>query len=215
PVAEQSGMIGELTYALLRTACLDAQQWPEGYGLSLNISPVQLRDQNMPSMIGEILAAFGFPPALLEVEVTENAIVEDLEAARSVIAALRSLGVRIALDDFGTGYAGLYHLRQLTFDKIKIDRSFISSMATEPESTRIVNAILALTRSLGLPTTAEGIETSELVSSMVGRGCQFGQGYYFSKAVPASEVPAICARWQQVEAAVLTNPDPSPPLSPD
>ncbi|HET7714282.1 MAG TPA: EAL domain-containing protein, partial [Bauldia sp.] len=164
PVAEQSGMIGELTYALLRTACLDAQQWPEGYGLSLNISPVQLRDQNMPSMIGGILAAFGFPPELLEVEVTENAIVADLEAARSVIAALRSLGVRIALDDFGTGYAGLYHLRQLTFDKIKIDRSFILSLATEPESTRIVNAILALTRSLGLPTTAEGLETIELVS---------------------------------------------------
>ena len=193
PVAERSGMISDLTYSLLRTACADAKKWPDKYGLSLNISPVQLRSHLLALRIGEILAEFDFPAERLEVEVTENAIVSDLETAKSVISALRKQGVHIALDDFGTGFSGLYHLRELTFDKIKIDRTFIGSMGVDPESTRMVNAILALTRSLGLPTTAEGLESAELVMSMVERGCEFGQGYYFGKAIPADEVIKLLA----------------------
>lgn len=191
PVRERLGLISDLTYALLRVACRDAAAWPSHCVLSLNISPSQLRNLALPMRMVEILSEYGFPPSRIEIEVTESALVADLATAKAVIASFRNLGMKVSLDDFGTGYSSMYHLRELTFDKIKIDRSFVQSMRVNPESTKIVNAILALTKSLGLPTTAEGIEDAEALRSMIDRGCEFGQGFYFGKAVPAQEVAAL------------------------
>jgi len=193
PLAERSGAIGDLTFALLRQACAATKDWPEPYFLSLNVSPGQLSVTTLPGAIERVLQEFEFPAERLEIEITENAIVADLENAKAAFSALRKLGVRLALDDFGTGYSGLHHLRELQFDKIKIDRSFITSMLQSAESARIVNAILALTQSLGLPTIAEGLEDADLVRTLRERGCEFGQGYYFGKPMPAAALQDFLA----------------------
>ena len=140
-----------------------------------------------------ILGEAGLSPRRLEIEVTESAIVRDLEAARDVLSSLRDAGVRIALDDFGTGYSSLYHLRNFKLDKIKIDRSFIRAMGSEAESAAIVRALTGLGNGLGLTITAEGIEGREECDSLLQQGCQQGQGFLFSKAVPAAETAAFFA----------------------
>jgi EAL domain-containing protein (putative c-di-GMP-specific phosphodiesterase class I) len=137
--------------------------------------------------IVEILGETGFPPSRLEVEITESALVRDLDVAKSVLTSFRNLGMKVSLDDFGTGYSGLYHLRELQVDKIKVDRSFVQSMRNNPENEKIVSAILGLTRSLGLPAVAEGIEDDAGRRLAIDNGCEFGQGFYFGKAVPAGE----------------------------
>ncbi len=130
----------------------------------------------------------GIPPRRLEVEITETALVSDLETAKAALEALQTAGVSIALDDFGTGYSSLYHLRELPFDKIKIDRSFVMSMQHSAESAKMIEAIVALGKSLGMPAVAEGIETRETLNELVHLGCKLGQGYLFSAPVPASKV---------------------------
>jgi EAL domain-containing protein (putative c-di-GMP-specific phosphodiesterase class I) len=119
------------------------------------------------------------------VEIIETALVSDIETAKSILTALQSAGIKVCLDDFGTGYSSLYHLRELRFDKVKIDRSFVQSMVNNPESEKIVDAILGLTKSLNLPTVAEGIEDLPVLLRLAAKGCEFGQGYYFGKAVTA------------------------------
>jgi EAL domain-containing protein (putative c-di-GMP-specific phosphodiesterase class I) len=138
-----------------------------------------------------ILSETGFSPNRLEIEVTENALVGDLTAARAVLVALQAIGIKISLDDFGTGYASLYHLRELRFDKIKIDRSFVLSMGTNAESAKIVHSVIDLARSLGLPTIVEGIEHSETMKHIIESGGEYGQGFYFSKAIPAEEATRL------------------------
>ena len=194
PIAEKLGLISKLTFSLLRNSCRDAQSWPGNYVLSLNISPFQLKDEFLPIRILEILTEANFPPDRLEIEVTEGAVISDLPAAKAIFASLRNLGIKVSLDDFGTGYSSLYHLRELSFDKIKIDRSFVQSMKDNDEATKMVNAILGLTKALGLPTTAEGIEDGVALKSMIERGCEFGQGFYFAEAVPAADVPSLLER---------------------
>jgi diguanylate cyclase (GGDEF)-like protein/PAS domain S-box-containing protein len=194
PLAERVGLISELTYALLREAGRDAKNWPQHLSLSLNISPLQLANDQLPVELLAVLTEVGFPPGRLEVEITENALVSDLEAAKSVLSSLQNLGIRIALDDFGTGYSSLHHLRELQFDKLKIDRSFVQSMCSDPESAKIVSAILGLASSLGLPTTAEGIEDQEVLRKVIEGGAEYGQGHLFGRALPASEVALLVAR---------------------
>jgi EAL domain-containing protein (putative c-di-GMP-specific phosphodiesterase class I) len=189
--AEKLGLISELTFALLRVACRDAKTWPDDLILSLNLSPIQLADSLLPMRIVEVLREAGFPPHRLEVEITESALVSDLDAAKSVLTSFQNLGIKVSLDDFGTAYSSLYHLRELHFDKIKIDRSFILSMQSNPESEKIVNAILGLTKSLGLPAVAEGIEDDAARRLAMQSGCEIGQGFYFGKAVPAADVPGV------------------------
>ena len=191
PLAEEIAVIGDLTYTLLRAACLDAAAWPNDLMFSLNVSPTQLKDNLFPTRVLAILSETGFPPARLQLEITETALVSDMETARSILETLQHLGIRIALDDFGTGYSSLYHLRELHLDLIKIDRSFVESTKDDPESGKIINAILGLTKSLGLPTTAEGIEDAETLDRMVADGCDFGQGFYFAAAMPAAEAAAF------------------------
>jgi diguanylate cyclase (GGDEF)-like protein/PAS domain S-box-containing protein len=194
PIAERLRLISDLTFTLLRTACQDARGWPDDLILALNLSPVQLTDSMLPMQIHAILKEAGFSPSRLEIEITESALVSDLMTAKSILTSFQNLGMKISLDDFGTGYSSMYHLRELRFDKIKIDRSFILSMQSNPESAKIVNAIIGLTKSLGLTTTAEGIEDANAMMRMIESGCEFGQGFHFGKAVPASEVAELIAR---------------------
>ena len=185
PVVEQLGLMTDLTASVLRQACRDAKHWPEDIRLSVNISPSELKDPLLPSRLLAILAQESFAPARLDVEITETALVSDITTAKSILTTLQSLGMKVCLDDFGTGYSSLYHLRELKFDKLKIDRSFVQSMRDNPESEKIVDAILGLTKNLNLPTVAEGIEDLAVLLRLAAKGCEFGQGYYFGKAMTA------------------------------
>jgi diguanylate cyclase (GGDEF)-like protein len=185
PVAESCGLMNELTEHLLRQAAGDATQWPDTLTLSFNISPSQLKERTLGLRILSILAEAGLSPRRLEIELTESAIVHDLEGAQEALMALRGAGVRIALDDFGTGYSSLYHLRNFKIDKIKIDRSFVESMEHEPEAYALVRALLGFGRGLGLTVTAEGVEKPAQAAALEQEGCQQGQGYLYGRAMPA------------------------------
>jgi diguanylate cyclase (GGDEF)-like protein len=191
PLAEQLGLIPALTSSVLRQACRDSADWGENIHLALNISPVQLKDSLLPTKILAILKEESFSASRLEVEMTETALVSDIKTAKNILASFQSLGIKIALDDFGTGYSSLYHLRELNFDKVKIDRSFVQSMEHNSESEKIVDAILSLARSLGLPTVAEGIETPVVLRHLADKGCEYGQGYYFGKAMTAEKAKGM------------------------
>lgn len=193
PVAEESNQIMELSELILRQACRDAKDWPSDITLSVNISPLQFRNRRLDEEILAVLNAEGLPASRLEVEVTENALVENPEAADRILHNLKAEGVQTALDDFGTGHSSLVRLRELAFDKIKIDRSFVMDLPEDSSSTAIVEAVLALGSTLGLPTAAEGIEDLRRLDSLRERGCLLGQGYHFSKPVPASEVARLIA----------------------
>jgi diguanylate cyclase (GGDEF)-like protein len=185
PVVEQLGLMTDLTSSVLRQVCRDTKHWPQDIRLSVNISPSELKDPLLPSRLLAILAQESFAPARLDVEITETALVSDIGMAKSILTTLQNSGIKVCLDDFGTGYSSLYHLRELKFDKVKIDRSFVQSMRNNPESEKIVDAILGLTKNLNLPTVAEGIEDLAVLLQLAAKGCEFGQGYYFGKAMTA------------------------------
>jgi predicted signal transduction protein with EAL and GGDEF domain len=191
PIVERLGLISDLTSSMLRQACRDAKDWAKETTLAVNISPVQLKDPLLPAQLLAILNQEGFSPSRLEIEVTETALVDDIEKAKSILTSLQSLGIKVALDDFGTGYSSLSHLRELKFDKVKIDRSFVQSMLENRESEKIVDAILKLAKSLDLPTVAEGIENEIVLTRLAEEGCEFGQGYYFGRAMNAHDAAEI------------------------
>jgi diguanylate cyclase (GGDEF)-like protein len=201
PIAEEIGLMSLLSRQLLRRACLDAKAWPSTFTLAFNISPVQLRDPTIGLRILSILAETGFSPRHLEIEITETALVENIAVARAVIDELRAAGVRIALDDFGTGYSTLSQLLSFRLDKIKIDRSFVSRLNESSDGQIIVRAILGLAKGFGLTTTAEGIEDAVQLAYLKANGCTEGQGYLFSKAVSAADVPALLNRMPYTFAA--------------
>lgn len=177
PIAEEIGLINALGNQLFRRACLDAKMWPDTFTLAINVSPVQLRDPTLGLRILSTLGQTGFSPRRLEVEITESTLTENLGVAQAVIDELRRSGVRIALDDFGTGYATLSQLLSFRFDKIKIDRSFVSRLGESDDSKVIVRAILGIAKGLGLTTTAEGIEDAKQRAYLKANGCTEGQGY--------------------------------------
>ncbi|HZP18967.1 MAG TPA: EAL domain-containing protein [Bauldia sp.] len=191
PIVEKLGLIGELTYFLLRRACLDARNWSPDITIAINVSPLHFADPLLPVKILAILSETDFPPRRLEVEVTETALVTDISAARAALSALQDIGIKISLDDFGTGYSSLYNLRELHFDKIKIDRSFVRSMQSDAGNAKIVRSVIDLAKSLGLPTIAEGIEHREAMQAIMHSGGEYGQGFYFGKAMPAAEATLL------------------------
>ena len=191
PIVEKLGLIAELTYFLLRRACLDARDWPPEITIAINISPLHFADPLLPVKILAILSETDFPPKRLEVEVTETALVTDIKAARAALVALQGIGIKISLDDFGTGYSSLYNLQELHFDKIKIDRSFVLAMQSNPGSAKIVRSVIDLAKSLGLPTIAEGIEHRETMQEIMHSGGKYGQGFYFGKAMPAAKATQL------------------------
>ncbi|GEP03981.1 putative bifunctional diguanylate cyclase/phosphodiesterase [Methylobacterium oxalidis] len=194
PIAEETGLIADLSYRLLRQACLDARDWPAHLQIAVNIAPQQFQDAWLCERILAILTETGLPPHRLEVEITETALVQDLEAARTTLTSLQNLGVRIALDDFGTGYSSLYHLRELKFDKLKIDRRYVDTITMSDERAKLVDAIIKLSASLGLVTTAEGIESDASLDWLAGQGCDFGQGYLFGAPMPKGEMDFLLTR---------------------
>lgn len=186
-VAEDMGIITELSDKLLLQACLDAKTWPPHLLLSFNLSPVQLSDRLIGLRVLSVLGEAQLPPNRLEVEITESSLVQDMDTATYILRGLHNAGVRIALDDFGTGYSNLSQLSRLYFDRIKIDRSFIANFATNEKKISIVKAILALGEGLGLEATAEGIEEMEQLSILQDLGCQCGQGFHLGKPVDAQQ----------------------------
>ena len=188
PLAEASGLIPELFDAVLDQACRDAINWPGGASISVNVTPLQLSDAGFAEKVFEILARNHFPPHRLEVEMTEAALIVDLEATRSCIHKLKARGVRLALDDFGTGYSSLRQLRELPFDRVKIDRSFIVGVGSDRQSEEIVVSTINLCRALGLKTVAEGIEEQGQAEWIRAHGADAAQGYFYARPVPADGV---------------------------
>ena len=188
PIAEDTGVIGELADNLLMRALAEATALPDNLFLSFNLSPRQFADPWLSQKILAALIRANFPPHRLEVEITETAVVMRLDEARTMLQSLRNVGVRVALDDFGTGYSGLHHLRELQLDTIKIDRSFVMSMLESPEDAKLVEAIVALGRVLDLDVTAEGIETEPVRARLLELGCKTGQGFLFGRPQPISDL---------------------------
>jgi len=187
-------MISELFTRVLKSACLDAKSWPGHIHLAVNVSPRQLQDPRMPERVLSVLTQTRFPADRLEVEVTETALINDIEAARVTLTSLQNLGVSIALDNFGTGYSILYHLNELRFNKLKIDRSYVTALEQGTERAKLVDAILKLGANLSVQTTAEGIETTENLDWLSSQGCSFGQGYLFGRPMPKREAEAYIAK---------------------
>jgi predicted signal transduction protein with EAL and GGDEF domain len=186
-VAEATGMIGALSFSVMKQALLETLHWDPSLLIAVNLSPVQLKDPLLAQRVMKLLAETGFPAQRLELEITESSLFDDLDLALLTITSLKNLGITISLDDFGTGYSSLTQLQALPFDRIKIDRSFVLSMVENEESAAIVSAIMSLGASLKLPVTAEGIETDAVRSSLEALGCDQGQGWHFGRPLPASE----------------------------
>ena len=191
PIAEDTGLIVQLGEWVLRRACKDAAGWSKPASVAVNLSPVQFRNPNLVASVKSALADSGLPPQRLELEITESVLLQNSDAARAVLNELRAHGVKISLDDFGTGYSSLSYLRSFPFDKIKIDRSFVSELGSSDDSMAIVRAVTGLGKSLGMVTTAEGVENAEQLALLRREGCTQAQGYLFSKPRPADEVERL------------------------
>ncbi len=192
-VAEECGLISDLSLCVMRQAFEEARAWDPALTLSVNISPSQLKDPWLAQRIVKLLVETGFPAERLEVEITESSLFENLGLAQSIVGSLKNQGIRLALDDFGTGYSSLAHLRALPFDRIKIDRSFVTSINDNPESAAIVNAITRLADSLNLAVTAEGIEDALIEARLRSIGKYKGQGWLFGRPMPIPEVRKLLA----------------------
>lgn len=193
PIAEETGIIADLSLSVMRQALEEAKSWDSSLIVSVNISPSQLKDPWLAQKIVKLLVETGFPSSRLEIEITETSLFENLALAQSIIGSLKNQGIRLALDDFGTGYSSLAHLRALPFDRIKIDKSFVTSIIENPESAAIVNAITKLGDSLGLSVTAEGIEDAAIEERLRQLGCHKGQGWHFGKPTSIGQTRMLLA----------------------
>ncbi len=177
PLAEESGLIVQIDEWVLREACHEAAAWPQPLTVAVNISPTQFRTGDFPGFVHAVLLETGFPASRLELEVTENVLIDDFSRAISILCRLKALGVRIALDDFGTGYSSMSYLHSFPFDKIKIDRAFVGDLEDNRHSMAIVRAVIDLGHSLNVPILAEGVETDEQLAILKRGGCDEVQGY--------------------------------------
>ncbi len=191
PVAEQLGLIKQLTESLLLQAFDQARDWPSDFTLSINVTSLMIESLDFPEWLEQLAREGRFPLNRLEVEVTENTLVANVDSARLNLERLRAMGVSVALDDFGTGYSGLYHLTKLAIDKIKIDRSFFDTSLDNQNE--MVKAILALGKSLRMKITAEGVEHEDLADWLAAHECDFAQGYLFGRPLPLAQVTALLA----------------------
>jgi diguanylate cyclase (GGDEF)-like protein len=188
PIAEETGLINQLGEWVLTTACAEATKWPDDIRLAVNVSPVQFRSDTLALKIVAALAESGLPASRLELEITEAVLIRDDDAALAILHQLRGIGVRIALDDFGTGYSSLSYLQRFPFDKIKIDRCFVTDIAEANGSSGIVRAVVNIAAERHMTTTAEGVETREQQELLRALGCSEMQGYLFSRPKPAAEI---------------------------
>ena len=191
PVAEETGLIASIGEWVLREACSAAANWPADVRIAVNLSPAQFKQRGLVDHVVRALGDAGLKPQRLELEVTESLLLADTQSTLAILHRLRELGVRISMDDFGTGYSSLSYLRSFPFDKIKIDRTFVAGLEPGDESTAIIRAVVGLGHSLGMSTTAEGVETEAQLAAVREQGCNEVQGFLFSPPLPASSVPAL------------------------
>lgn len=185
PIAEDCGIISELTRHLLTQACSVARTWPDDLYLSFNLSPVQLQDPALPVQIQNILETCGLSPDRLVLEITETSLVKNPDSAKRILTELTEAGITIALDDFGAGHSSLSYLRDFPIKKVKIDKSFTERMLTDKQCAAIVEAVLVLSRGLDIDAVAEGVEQGDVHDALSSSGCHYGQGYLYAKAVSA------------------------------
>jgi diguanylate cyclase (GGDEF)-like protein len=203
PLAEECGLIIPIGSWVLATACTEAMTWDQPLIISVNLSPAQFLQPGIVSTVAEVLRQTGLPPNRLELEITEGTLMDDTQNALRILTSLKALGVKIAMDDFGTGYSSLSYLRKFPFDKIKIDRSFISDVVDDSEAETIVQAIIAMSRSLRLNVTAEGVETKQQLSMLRALGCNLVQGYLLGRPRPAAQLDLHSGkpRWHIIDNA--------------
>jgi diguanylate cyclase (GGDEF)-like protein len=194
PVAEESGLIVPIGGWVLETACRAAAAWPKPLKVAVNLSPVQFRNGDIVAVVEEALNSSGLDPARLELEVTESLWLQNTDAVLDQLARLRKMGISIALDDFGTGYSSLSYLWKFPFDRVKIDRSFVIELETDPKAAAIVSTIVALGRTLHLKITAEGVETPAQAQALRDAGCDQAQGYLFGRPLSAAAANALTLR---------------------
>ena len=217
PIAEEIGVIAELSECVIAQALQDAKNWDAKLTLSVNISPIQLRDPWFAQKILKMLVEANFPPNRLDIEVTESCLHENIGVVRSLITSLKNQGIQISLDDFGTGYSSLAQLRTLPFDRIKIDRSFVTNLIENKDSATIVRAITSLGQGLGLPMTAEGIETHAVLEELQSLGAFKGQGYLYGRPETAAQTTRKLAAMDMLStkaASLETAPAATEPKQP-
>jgi diguanylate cyclase (GGDEF)-like protein/PAS domain S-box-containing protein len=203
PIAEESGLIVPIGSWVLATACAEAASWDQNLIISVNLSPAQFLQPGVANTVADVLQQTGLPSKRLELEITEGTLIGDTQNALRILTSLKALGAKIAMDDFGTGYSSLSYLRKFPFDKIKIDRSFIGDVEADSEAGTIVQAIIAMSRSLRLDVTAEGVETKQQLSMLRTLGCNFVQGYLLGRpsSVPQIALQARTQRWHITDSA--------------
>jgi len=204
PIAEQTGLIAEITQSLLRQACRAAGDWAGDFRLFVNISSTQLGDPELSSVILQITEETRFPVNRLTLEITEGAEIKDFDRVSGVVESLKSLGVRFALDDFGTAYSGLRHLQMLPFDALKLDAAFVQNMTKHRESRKIVAAVIGLCHSLGVDSVAEGIENHSQLEMLRSLGYGSGQGWLFGRPAPTADATAVLGPARQTTATQLS-----------
>ena len=197
PIAEETGLILPIGEWVLRTACLQTRQWLDlglaNLRIAVNLSSRQFRQANLPGLVSQCLAETGLPAGALELEITESALIDDIDEAIAQCRSLKTLGIKISLDDFGTGYSSLAYISRLPFDKIKIDQSFVRDITENPVNAAIASAAIVMARSLNLSVLAEGVETEAQASFLRSRRCDSMQGYLFSRPLPAAEFEQLLA----------------------
>ncbi|NIO41392.1 MAG: EAL domain-containing protein [Burkholderiales bacterium] len=191
PVAEESGMVGKIGEWVLRDACRQIRQWQDN-GLTpriaVNVSPRQFQQYDVAELISDAISEARISPEFLEIELTESAVMHNAEASVVALEKLKTLGVRVSIDDFGTGYSSLSYLKRFPIENLKIDRSFVRDISSDPNDAAIVRAIITLARNLGMKVTAEGVETEEQLAFLNAYGCEYAQGYLFGKPMAADEL---------------------------
>ncbi|HZB46322.1 MAG TPA: EAL domain-containing protein, partial [Pyrinomonadaceae bacterium] len=199
PVAEETGLIVAIGEWTLHESCRQMREWQREFPsqepmfVSVNLSTKQFNQPNLIEQVGDILKETGLNPRALKLEITESAVMDNIEMATEMLRQLRALGVQLSIDDFGTGYSSLSYLHRFPIDTLKIDRSFVSQMSENNENTEIVRTIVVLAQNLGMDVVAEGVETNDQLALLRQLGCEYGQGYYFSKPVSSAEAGGIIA----------------------
>jgi diguanylate cyclase (GGDEF)-like protein len=198
--AERTGLIAPVTMSVMEQALREARDWPTHLKIAVNVSPVQFRDRTLAEQVMKILARTGFPAHRLEVEITEASLLEDRDQVLTIVQSLKNVGISISLDDFGTGYASLAQVNNLPIDRIKIDKSFISTMVKSEQTAAIVDTIASLGHTLSVPITAEGVESEQIRAELKKFGCSEAQGWLFGRAVSAETVRTFLEMKQAGEA---------------
>lgn len=219
PIAEETGLIGPLGESILRQACTEAAKWPPHVSVAVNLSPLQFRDRQLAATVADILGETGLNPSRLQLEITESVLLNKSEGNLLVPRQIRQLAAKIAMDDLGTGYSSLRYLRTFPYDKIEIDRSFVSDLPTGKESLAIIRAVAAIGRALGITTTVEGVDTQAQFDLIRAEGFDEVQAYLVARPLPAKQVLGSSnegqgrRKWRPMNRSIMRKAASAPPLN--